>query len=492
MKISKLILFMAAGTLMLSSCSDWLDVSPKTRVKEDDLFKSEAGFRDAIYGIYTVMARNSAYGGELAMAGMDVIAQSYSVVNGSYTYLSNFDYGNAGAKAKIDTMWATSYFAIANCNNLLDNIDAKRGVFSSGVYEITKAEAIALRAFLHFDMLRAFGPVPISENLDRKAIPIMLELSAVPSEFSTVRQVVDFVLSEVETARKLIAPFDPLGPDAGHYVEETQASAAPNNENYSDGGFVMYRRSRLNYYGMTALMARAALWAGRTQKAAEYAMEVIDSGQFSMMTEEDYNREAYINNWLSANEYVSSLYTSKLKTDIEEKYFLRDEGVNAGWVSAALYLNEDGLSSLFGSDRDFDWRYKKLIGQNAHGDYVPLKYAYGYRIPIIKIAEMHYIVAEAQRSVAKLNEVRDHRGFENNRLDPALTDFQDALTMEYRREFFAEGQLFFYYKRNNFSAFPNGAEASAKVYVLPLPDNEIEFGFGGDIEIDDDDDNDNP
>ena len=34
------------------SCSEWLDVKPKSEIKEDELFKTEQGFKDAM-GICT-------------------------------------------------------------------------------------------------------------------------------------------------------------------------------------------------------------------------------------------------------------------------------------------------------------------------------------------------------------------------------------------------------------------------------------------------------
>lgn len=57
--------------LFLSSiavgCNDWLDVQPKSQVKEEELFKSEAGFREALTGIYTLMGRTTTYGGNNTM-----------------------------------------------------------------------------------------------------------------------------------------------------------------------------------------------------------------------------------------------------------------------------------------------------------------------------------------------------------------------------------------------------------------------------------------
>lgn len=35
-----------AIALLAAGCNDWLDVNPKSQIKQDVLFESEAGFRD--------------------------------------------------------------------------------------------------------------------------------------------------------------------------------------------------------------------------------------------------------------------------------------------------------------------------------------------------------------------------------------------------------------------------------------------------------------
>ena len=42
---------MLAGTLLLGGCNNWLDVDPKSQVKQEELIESEAGFQDALTGI---------------------------------------------------------------------------------------------------------------------------------------------------------------------------------------------------------------------------------------------------------------------------------------------------------------------------------------------------------------------------------------------------------------------------------------------------------
>ena len=45
------ILVIAVLTGSLSSCNDWLDVSPKQYIPADKMFESESGFKDILTGI---------------------------------------------------------------------------------------------------------------------------------------------------------------------------------------------------------------------------------------------------------------------------------------------------------------------------------------------------------------------------------------------------------------------------------------------------------
>ena len=73
MKLTKVVVFISLIS-SFSSCSDWLDVEPKTEIKSDIMFESESGFKDAIIGCYILMSNSSLYGKELTSGFMDVIA----------------------------------------------------------------------------------------------------------------------------------------------------------------------------------------------------------------------------------------------------------------------------------------------------------------------------------------------------------------------------------------------------------------------------------
>lgn len=56
-------------TFSFCSCSEWLDVQPKTEVKQDKMFESESGFKDALIGCYMLMGESSLYGHDLYLLG---------------------------------------------------------------------------------------------------------------------------------------------------------------------------------------------------------------------------------------------------------------------------------------------------------------------------------------------------------------------------------------------------------------------------------------
>ncbi|HWW39786.1 RagB/SusD family nutrient uptake outer membrane protein, partial [Pedobacter sp.] len=106
-------------------------------------------------------------------------------------------------------------------------------------------------------------------------------------------------------------------------------------------------------------------------------------------------------------------------------------------------------------------------------------------IPVIRLAELYYIAAECaptmEEGINYLNTVRV------NRLIPALAvpatrdAFESEILLEYRKEFYAEGQLWFYFKRKNTVTIPDGAAnpMTKDNYIFPLPDAEVEFGTSG-------------
>ena len=99
----------------LTGCENWLDVSPKTEVKEDELFAKESGYKTALLGAYIQMASSDLYGGNLTMGFMDVLAQYYSITAEKSTYMaaSTYDYAHSDVKPIVTRIWSDIYYIIA-------------------------------------------------------------------------------------------------------------------------------------------------------------------------------------------------------------------------------------------------------------------------------------------------------------------------------------------------------------------------------------------
>ena len=166
MKINKIILAVLLP-IMLSSCEQWLDVAPDDQVNEETLFANGDGYRNALNGVYRDMATTQMYGRELTWGFVDVMGWVYDPLT-IYYDCSNHEYYDVllgkynvqVVKNISEAFWSQAYNSIANCNNIIARIDGENpSKFAGGEEErnMIHGEALALRAYLHFDMLRLFA-----------------------------------------------------------------------------------------------------------------------------------------------------------------------------------------------------------------------------------------------------------------------------------------------------------------------------------------------
>lgn len=156
------------------SCNGWLDVQPEDEIDEEALFSSGDGYRHALNGIYYGMADRTLYGENLTWGVVDAFGRIYTEgsVSSSGTQGTNLfyrgiyrhDFEEAALKTEIENIWGNTYKTVANCNNLIQNIEkASPEIFTYRDEErnMIWGEALALRAFVQFDMLRLFAPSPV-------------------------------------------------------------------------------------------------------------------------------------------------------------------------------------------------------------------------------------------------------------------------------------------------------------------------------------------
>lgn len=458
--------------LFSTSCKKWLDVQPRTKIKSDELLKTEQGYKDALIGCYTLLNSQSLYGRELTFGFADAIAGQYDTyANATYGEVARWNYTTVSSvRTQIDNMWGRMYNILANVNNILDNIDASKAVFTGKNFEIIKGEALALRAFLHFDLLRLFA----STDLSAKAIPYVNTLTTQVTRSSTGNEVIAFIQKDLKDAAALLEA-DPIR-SGKKYV-------------YSDDIFLNNRHQRLNYYAAKAALARAYMWNGDKTNALLTAKEVIEGAEQFFPWIESSN--------ISAVDDKNRDHTFSTENIFTLQVFDLANTANT-WFVAATPDRLLARSSYY-YERMFE---KTGVGANdyrllfttrlTNGSYINYKYyqpvnynkSFATMIPLIRRSEMYYIAAECnvgadnQKAVDYLNTVRTHRGItvplSGSLADAAVTA---EILKEYRKEFQGEGQLFHYCKRVKSTKFPdNNTTLSDKQYVLPKPNDEIEFG----------------
>ena len=449
-------------------CNDWLDVSPKTEVKETDLFAKESGFKTALLGAYIELASPSLYGGNLTMGFMDVLAQYYSVTSEESTYMPMhlYDYEHADVKPIVTEIWSGLYGVIANLNNLLWNMDQRKDLFTGDNYNIIKGEALGLRAYLHFDLLRMYAPSYVLGK-DALAIPYVNKVTNVPFPQLTVEQVANACISDLLEAEELLRETDPIGPNFEDYSENYTNSGMDNAEYDEDGGFLRYRRERMNYDAVTTTLARIYLYIEDNENAFDWAELAVNTGK------------------CSSTSYIFSLYSDKL-SDYSDYYFnpnLEKE--------EQLIIEVNKKDTIYETDKygSIDSRLKEWFNYypNSSTEFVSkyMKSSDGstpVNIALIRGCEAYYIAAEAASNIEdafeRLNRVRQAFGISATYdLQAGVEDLNKELFAEYQKSFVAEGQLFYYMKRKNFSRISGVSGVTfPALYTFPIPDTEIEFG----------------
>jgi hypothetical protein len=475
-------LLFVSTILFLSGCKKWLDVTPKDKVSQGVLFNSEQGFKDALTSVYLNMDKSTStglsfglYTSDLSMGLLSVLSNTYTNAssittnNSIYPLAYTYSYNNTTLKAEILAIWKTLYFNVANINNLLNQIDAKKDIFTGNNYKIVKGEALALRAMLLFDALRLWGESPVS-GANKPAIPYVTKFDILATPFSTVNEAADLCIKDLQMARDILATTD-----------TTQVFKGTTDL------FLSYTQNRYNFWAVEALMSRVFLFRNNLDSAFIYANAVIGSNKFPLSTTNVASNANAVRDRLFSKENIFSLYSTNL--------LAINTGLFGGTSSASFQLNAAARTSLYGTPAadNVDWRNTSWFDLNPSSVTVPSKffqdanlpYELKGQVPLIKVPEMYYIAAECLKNqgnitqgVEYINAVRRARGLQNINNTITGDSLTNLITKEYRKEFLGEGQTFLYFKRLNLNlqtAAGLNFVPPPDAYNFPIPDLEKEY-----------------
>lgn len=239
-------LYLSAAVLALpfvgcKSSDDLLNVTSPTTVSDDIFWTQEADAQLFVTGAYSTMWS------WFEVIGLDGLTDNGGVnkqFDNRYVYTDGtFDSQSAYARG----LWVNYFNGVARTNILLANIDR----IPAGKIDPTRkaryiAEAKFLRAVSYLSLVSLFGDVPMPLTPLTDAEARKLTNTAAP-------KIYDQILQDLDQAAAVL-PASYTGADIG----------------------------RATKWAAIAYKARAALYAGRFQIAADAAKQVIDGGAFTL------------------------------------------------------------------------------------------------------------------------------------------------------------------------------------------------------------------
>lgn len=513
---TKIILGLSA--LLLTSCNDWLDLKPDTQATEEEVYATGNGFRSVLNKLYKSMGGASLYGRELSFGMLDCMSQQYQldenfIMDKMYVDAGEYEYNSVDLKPVVDDIWKSAFYIVANANDLLQNLkNASPDLFREGEMErdLIMGEAYACRALMHFDLLRLYAPAPVHDD-GRAYVPYVEKYPDIQASAIPVKSFLEKVIADLEQARSLVAAYDTSGIGKGTLINGESrfenkfvygTEIYPIAKQVDD--FFKGRGYRMNYMTITALLARVYQYADNMDKAFECAKKVMDfevngTGAF---TTDDYtgvrNTEPDKKTDLKVkSNLIFAIYNEKAYEDLNlEKYFKRESaGGGIDWL--AIRDKEKLFTSRSGINESNDYRCASMIFQARYTSWMmefPLSAKWYLStdesvrnnnlsiLPVIRATEMRYIMAEYYARQGNWGEARnilmEVRAARNVTTDISINswdDFEAELLLDARREWIAEGQLFYLYKRLDADVdFGNAVVRPLQrdEYLLPVPANQ--------------------
>jgi starch-binding outer membrane protein, SusD/RagB family len=373
---------------------------------------------------------------------------------GNYRRLAEWTY--AKDDPWVTNAWNDVFVVISPANILLRDIDAITG--DAKAKNRIKGQALAIRAHVHFDMLRFWG-VSLARNSTQLGVPYIkvYDVNGQPARL-TVKETYDNILADLATAKTLLSDVD-----------------KPINSSS--------KRAYFDIHGVNAMIARVNFYAGELTAAAAAAQEVINAipiasiAEFPAIWKDETVAEVI---WAPNYEAAADGYT------YENAYFARG--------NRSSYRPTADLTALYGAGDIRPASYygtiggrtvvTKYLGKGTATDGLVNWKAY-------RTSEMYLILAESKYATdpaaarAALDKVRSSRIAGYTSIGETGAALLTAIRTERRKEMAFEGYRFFEYKRlnnqpiarvgcgvNSLSTICNLSSAS-RSWAWPIPQNEI-------------------
>ncbi len=463
------------GLALLGSCGKkFLDLKPTDSITTQNFYQTESDAIQAVTACYSQLSRGGQY--NYALWGIGEIMSDNSFTGGGGggdgAEEIQLDFFNIPPSNPMTTrLWNGSYVGIGACNLVLQKVPGI-ATMSDAVRKRSLGEAQFLRAKYYFDLVRAYGDVPLI--LTPPASPDDARIARTPAG-----QVYDQIILDLQAASTAL-----------------------------DGSYAGADLGRATKWAAMGLLAKVYLTQGKLPEAATQARAVIaGSGKALWASYGDNFKVANENGQESLFEvqYVNGLneYTfdglgfcgneffgprgqglvpqGGYGFNIPEQEFV--QGYESGdkrrdvtiWKPGDAYPAGSSTTaqpaSLPGSPNGYNCK-KWFVGKVSTNVWdSPLN------IPVLRLAEVYLILAEAAgptpEGLDAINKVRTRAGLAN--LTANTPNFTEAVIKERRYELAFEDDRWFDLKRTGkLTTLPALVAKGAKPFnlLLPIPQSE--------------------
>ncbi len=237
----------AFATILTVSCNEsFLNFPPEGKLPEEEFFTTEAHAEQAVNAAYAHMRTWSQVAFPLyAIQEMPSDNALKGSAVGDAAFLNDYVYFTVTPnEGQLNGYWASRYKGVNLCNQVLFKID------NTSAPEAKKARLIAeakfLRAYYYFDLVRAFGDIPLVINLDEAVAQASVRVAKAEVYSQIVVDLKDAISG-------LPVVYDPLN------------------------------KGRATKGAAQSLLAKVDLYLQNWSEAAALTDEVISSGQYQLM-----------------------------------------------------------------------------------------------------------------------------------------------------------------------------------------------------------------
>jgi hypothetical protein len=499
MKILKYIGLLPLAFAM-SQCQ--LDVIPENALTSGQITNTSDGLPSLVNGLYAIFKQSDDYGShcyirqfyQMSDFASDDIVCAYKTED---DLINSFRFRDRTAeKSNINYFWEMSYKIVYGANVAISMADIKGDdLFTNQL----KGESYFLRAYATHNLIRFFAKPYNSANKSEPGVILRLDkMDNMPKARASLEESYNYVIASLKMAESLM---------------EDEMPEQRVNDNHRFAG----------KQAVWALLSRVYLYKDEPDSCIMYADKVIDSGNFTLETAEDY--PAFFSTAKSGSESIWLIPFNKVDDQLEGAVASMIFNGNNCWgeEGATPSLMED---MGFGSDMvDIDQRWKYILTEPTLKNGVNLYYITKFSgqdgsptlsSPVfLRLAEVYLNRAEAyakkgdvSSSVADMNVIRENRlippegeTIENYLYDEAnITgdEIVDLVLKERRIELAFEGHRIFDLLRNgkdivrnywgfhldSFNGVPSASEpgmdaggvmfrADDPELIYPIPSSEI-------------------